>query len=101
MTYTRVAKVFDVGPGSAIRVEAGGREIVLCNVGGELYAVDEYCSHAEGSLSEGYFEGYEVECPVHGARFDVRTGGVTAEPAVVPVDAFPVRVVGDDIEVDV
>ena len=101
MTYTRVAKVSDVEPGKAIVVEAGGREIALCNVGGELYAVDEYCSHAEGSLSEGDIEGYEVESPVHGSRFDVRTGGVTGEPAVLPVDAFPVRVVGDDIEVDV
>ena len=82
-------------------VEAGGREIALFNVDGELHAVDENCSHEEGPLSQGYLEGHEIECPVHGSRFDVRTGAVTGEPAVLPVEAFPVRVVGDDIEVDV
>lgn len=101
MAYTRVAKVSDVEPGGAMPVEAGGREIALFNVDGELHAVDENCSHEEGPLSQGYLEGHEIECPVHGSRFDVRTGAVTGEPAVLPVEAFPVRVVGDDIEVDV
>ena len=73
----------------------------MFNVDGQLYALDDYCSHEEGSLSEGYLEGCEVECPLHGARFNVKTGAVTEEPAVLPVDSFPVRIVDDNIEIDI
>ena len=59
------------------------------------------CTHDEAPLDQGFLEGCEIECPRHGARFDVTTGRATALPAVVPVDTFQVRVEGDDIELDV
>ena len=101
MTFSKVAKMADIQPGDALQVEVAGREISLFNIGGELYAIDDICSHEDGPLSDGYLEGHEIECPFHGARFDIRTGAVTAPPAVVPVDSFDVRVVGNDIEVDI
>ena len=101
MAFTKVGKVGDVPPGTARVYEVGDRAIAVCNVNGELYAIDDVCTHDEGSLDQGELEGYEVECPRHGARFDVRTGEVTALPAVLPVDTFSVRVQDDDIEVEV
>ena len=79
----------------------GDRAIAVCNVGGQFYAVDDVCTHDEASLEQGQVEGYEIECPRHGARFDVRTGAVTALPAVVPIETFGVRVQGEDVEIDV
>ena len=101
MAFTKVGKVGDVPPGTARVYEVGDRAIAVCNVNGELYAIDDVCTHDEGSLDQGELEGYEVECPRDGARFDVRTGEVTALPAVLPVDTFSVRVQDDDIEVEV
>ena len=101
MAFTKVGNVGDVPPGTARVYEVGDRAIAVCNVNGELYAIDDVCTHDEGSLDQGELEGYEVECPRHGARFDVRTGEVTALPAVLPVDTFSVRVQDDDIEVEV
>ena len=73
----------------------------MCNVGGEIYAVDDVCTHDEGSLDQGDLEGFEIECPRHGARFDVRSGEVKALPAVLPIDTFKVRLQGKDIEIEV
>ena len=101
MAFTKVGKTSDVPPGTARVYEVEDRAIAVCNVGGELYAIDDVCPHDEGSLDQGELEGNEIECPRHGARFDVRTGEVTALPAVVPIDTFNVRVQGDDIEVEV
>ena len=101
MVFKKVANKLDVELGGVLRVEVNNREISLFNIEGELYAIDEICSHADGPLSEGYMEGYEIECPFHGARFNIKTGEVTAPPAVVPVDVFEVRLLGDDIEIDV
>lgn len=91
----------EVAPGTVTVYEVGDREVAVCNVDGTLYAIDNVCTHDGGSLDQGELEGCEVECPRHGARFDVRTGEVTVEPAVLPVDTFPVRLSGDEIEVDV
>ena len=101
MAFTKVGKTSELPPGTAKVYEVDDRPIAVCNVNGELYAIDDVCTHDEGSLDQGELDGYEVECPRHGARFDVRTGEVKALPAVVPIDTFTVRVQGDDIEVDV
>ena len=95
-----MGKVEDVPPGTAKVYEVGDRFVAVCNVEGTLYAVDDVCTHDEGSLDQGELDGFEIECPRHMARFDVRTGEVKALPAVVPIDTFGVRVAGDDIEVD-
>ena len=101
MVFKKVANKLDVESVGVLRVEVDNREISLFNIDGDIYAIDEICSHADGPLSEGYLEGYEIECPFHGARFNIKTGEVTAPPAVVSVDVFDVRLVGDDIEIDV
>ena len=101
MAFVKVGSACDLTPGSAKVFQVGDREVAVCNVDGQLYAIDDICSHDFGSLDQGELEGYEIECPRHGARFDVRTGEVTEEPAVLPIDTFKVRVEGTDIEVDV
>ena len=79
----------------------GDRAIAVCNVSGQFFAVDDVCTHDEGSLEQGGLEGFEIECPRHGARFDVRTGAATVLPAVLPIETFGVRVQGEDVEIDV
>ena len=101
MAFVKVGKLADVPEGSAKVFEVADRAIAVCNVGGTLYAIDDVCTHDDAPLNQGYLEGCEIECPRHGARFDVRTGDATELPAVVPVDIFPVRVEGGDIELDV
>ena len=100
MAFVKVGKASDVPPGTAKVFEIDDRAVAVCNVGGELFAVDDVCTHDEGSLEQGDVDGYEIECPRHGARFDVRTGEVKALPAVVPIDTFKVRVEGEDIEIE-
>jgi 3-phenylpropionate/trans-cinnamate dioxygenase ferredoxin subunit len=101
MAFEKVGKIGDVPPGTAKVFELGDRFVAVCNVDGTLFAVDDVCTHDEGSLDQGELDGFEIECPRHMARFDVRTGEVKALPAVVPIDTFSVRVEGDDIELDV
>ena len=101
MAFVKVGTMSDVPPGTSKVFEIGDRAVAVCNVNGELYAVDDVCTHDEGSLDQGDLDGYEIECPRHGARFDVRTGEVQALPAAVAIDTFKVRVEGDDIEIEV
>jgi 3-phenylpropionate/trans-cinnamate dioxygenase ferredoxin subunit len=99
--YITVAKVSEVAPGSVKVVELQGHRIAVCNAGGQFYAVSDVCTHDFGPLDQGELEEYEIECPRHGARFDIRTGEVVALPAVLPIDTYPVRVVGEDVQVEV
>lgn len=87
--------------GTGFRVEVDGHPVAIWHTeGGEFYATDDTCTHAQASLSEGGLEGHLCICPRHGARFDVRTGAVRALPAVVPLRTYPVRVEGDAILID-
>lgn len=79
---------------------ADGCEMLLCNVDGNLYAIEDVCTHDGGPLDQGTLEGACVVCPRHGATFDVRTGAVVALPAVVPLMTFALEVEGDDVYVD-
>lgn len=101
MAFQKLANLSDVPPGTSKVFEVGDRAIAVCNVGGEIYAIDDVCTHDGASLDQGELDGCEIECPRHGARFDVRDGSATELPAVVPVDTFKVRIEGDGIEVDV
>jgi 3-phenylpropionate/trans-cinnamate dioxygenase ferredoxin subunit len=101
MAFVKAAKVGDIPPGRVKVVEVGDEDVALCNVDGEFYALANVCTHDDGPLGEGYLLGDEIECPRHGARFDVRTGEVKVLPAIVPVPTFDVKVEGDDVYVDV
>lgn len=76
---------------------ANGQSIALAFVGGQYFAIEDLCTHDGGPLGEGELIEYCVECPRHGARFDIRTGAAVTFPAVVPVKSFPVKVDGTDI----
>ena len=81
-------------------VETPAQPVALFRVEGAYYAIDDTCPHRGGSLSQGMLSGYEVTCPWHGAKFDVRTGAVLCPPAARGVTCYPVRVSGADIEVE-
>jgi 3-phenylpropionate/trans-cinnamate dioxygenase ferredoxin subunit len=86
-------------PGGKALAEVDGRPIAVFNVDGTFYAIDDVCTHDGGPLAEGELEGFEVRCPRHGARFDVRTGKALCMPAFEPVTTHAVEVHGDDIYV--
>jgi len=96
-----VARVEDVPVGTVKVVEAGGRQIALCNYDGSFYAIDDECTHDRGPLNQGELIGGEVECPRHGARFDIKTGRATRLPAVRPVRSYKVIVNDGSIAVEV
>lgn len=95
-----VARTQDVQPGQAIVVEVGDLRLALARVGNEFYAIDDVCSHDGGPLGEGQLYGHAIECPRHGARFDVRNGRVLSLPAPTPVDAYPVVVEDGEVKVE-
>ncbi len=95
--FLPAAKTSDVAEGTAIKVTVGDCDIALFNLGGTFYATDESCTHACASLVDGYIDGDEVECPLHGARFSIATGDVLAEPATERLATYPVRVEDDMI----
>ena len=101
--FRALAKVGEVAPGEVKRVEVGDHEIGIYNLDGEYYAISDVCSHAYAQLSEGEIDPDEgtVECPLHGAQFEIRTGRHLNFPASSPVPRYEVRVSGDDIEVAV
>jgi len=96
-----VARVEDVPVGTVRVVEAGGRRIALRNYDGKFYAIDDECTHDRGPLEQGELIGGEIECPRHGARFDVTTGRPTRLPAVRPVRSYNVTVSDGSISVEV
>ena len=97
-----VAKTTEIPEGEARRFVVDRIEIAVANLGGEFLAVDDICSHAEASLSEGEVdvEDETIECPRHGSTFDLRSGRPTTLPATVPVATFPVKVEADTILIE-
>lgn len=87
-----LVRVEDVAEGSARRCVFRGEAIALFNVGGRIYATQDECTHGRASLSEGYVEGEEIECPLHQGVFNVRTGEAVNRPCVVPIRTYHVRI---------
>ncbi|MGH9320507.1 MAG: Rieske (2Fe-2S) protein [Vicinamibacteria bacterium] len=96
----KVGRRSDLGPGAFRCVEAGGKRVVVYNVDGALYATADTCAHQGGPLGEGLLEGSVVTCPWHAWQFDVRTGVSVYDPRV-RVATYPVKVIGDDILIEV
>ena len=82
-------------------VQAEGKRLLICHTESGFYAIDDTCTHDDGPLADGWLEGNDIECPRHGARFDVATGSVRCLPAAVPIHSYPVHVTGEDIAVNV
>lgn len=103
MTKTKIKKS-DIQPGKARSYQIGENKIVICNVSGEYFAIDDVCSHDDGELVSGegqLVENCQLECPRHGARFDVRTGEAKKMPAVAAVRKYMVVDDGDELEIGV
>lgn len=99
--FVKVAKASDVPVGGALCVNVQGQKIALFNLAGEIYAIDDTCSHAEASLSEGTVDGECVACPRHGALFNIKTGQAQTLPAWAPVETYEVKLDGDDVLISV
>lgn len=97
MGFVKVAVAGDIKPGKAIRVEIDDEPVAIFNVEGTLYAIGDTCSHEEAALSEGDIFGDCVECPLHGAEFDIKTGQAKTLPAVGPVPTYAIKVEGDAV----
>ena len=95
--FVKVATCSELPVGGKKLIELGDRAIALFNVDGKFYAIDDVCTHDGGPLAEGELNGCEIQCPRHGARFDVRTGKALCFPAFEPVATHTVDVRGDDV----
>ena len=99
--YIAVGSVNELHDGQRLFVEIDDASIVIMNIAGNYYAIADVCSHDDGPVGEGNIEGFEIICPRHGARFDIRTGKVISLPAFVDIPAYPVRLVGGQIEIGI
>jgi naphthalene 1,2-dioxygenase ferredoxin component len=97
--WVRAASRSDLTPGEVVGVEIGGRSLALYDCDGEVFATDNICTHAYARLSDGWLDGDAIECPLHAARFNVRTGEVLDPPATEDLKTYPVRIVDDRIEI--
>jgi 3-phenylpropionate/trans-cinnamate dioxygenase ferredoxin subunit len=97
--FVAVANVADLPSGAKKVVEVNGEQILLCHTADAFFAVSNICSHAEEPLDCGRMRAGWIACPVHGARFDLETGKPINPPATQPIKTYPVRLVGDVIEV--
>jgi 3-phenylpropionate/trans-cinnamate dioxygenase ferredoxin component len=100
--FVRVCSIGDLPPVGAVQAEiAGTRVAIVRDSAGDIHAIDDTCSHANVSLSEGDVEDGEIECWLHGSRFDLRSGKPTGLPATAPIAVYPVKIDGDDVFVSV
>jgi 3-phenylpropionate/trans-cinnamate dioxygenase ferredoxin subunit len=107
MALVKACNTSDVMPGRLKLVPAGGRDLVIANVGGEYHAMENECTHEQGNLSEGDLNGNALTCPDHGAQFDVTTGRVVMGPdgekpdSLEPVKVYRVTVQGNELMVEI
>lgn len=90
--FIKVADVSEIPPGSRVTYDFEEESVIVFNVDGKYYAVADLCTHDDGPLDDGPLTGYQVECPRHGARFDIRTGQALCMPAVTGVPTYEVRI---------
>jgi len=95
------AKKSEITDGGKLLVEVDDRLVILFQVGDSYFCIDDVCTHDGGTLSDGEFEGFEIACPRHGAKFDVRCGAVTCMPATQPTVSHETKVDGDTIQVKI
>lgn len=97
--WARVCRLSELPEGMRRVLDVDGVAVAVFNIGGRIYAIEDVCTHDGGELASGELDGYEIVCPRHGARFDVRTGEVRAPPAYEAVATFGVRVAQGWVEV--
>ena len=101
--FITVARVDDIAEGTARSFTVNGESVAVVNCDGQLYALNNICSHAYAELAEGEIDADEctIECPLHGSLFSLTNGRPRTLPAVTPVATYPVQIVGDEIQVAV
>jgi len=87
--------------GKPVKLSKDGNEICVARVGDEVFAIEDNCSHQDAALSEGEQNGYKIECWLHGAEFDLRSGQALTPPAVNPVKTYSVTVDGNNVVVEI
>jgi 3-phenylpropionate/trans-cinnamate dioxygenase ferredoxin subunit len=97
--FVTVASVGEIAEGERLIFGIGELPVALFKLDGQYYALADLCSHDDGPVAEGELEELEIICPRHGARFNLESGEALTLPAVVDIPAYPVRVVGDDIQI--
>jgi len=90
--FVPVARVEELPPGGRIHYDFEDDTVIVLNIGGEFYCIADLCTHDGGPLEDGELHGHQIECPRHGACFDVRTGKVTRLPATDPIPTHAVKV---------
>lgn len=101
LEFVSLGDVDSIADKSCKGFKVGALEILLARAGGAFYAVEDRCSHAESTLSEGRLKGFIIYCPLHGAGFDIRSGDFSGPPACEGIDTFPVRVKDGKVEVGI
>ena len=101
LKFYQIADLSELANGEKLYVEIGDLELVVFNIAGDIFAIGDVCSHDGAPLGEGEIEEFEVVCPRHGARFNIRSGKATELPAVEDIPAYPVRMINNQIEVGV
>lgn len=99
--YYEIISAEELENGQRLFVEINEKPIVLFNIAGELFAIEDICSHDDGPVGDGDVDGFTVTCPRHGAQFDLRNGKVLSLPAIVDIPAYPVRVINGTIEIGI
>ena len=95
--FVKVAETKDIKPSTMKAIDLAGERVCIVNVEGNYYAIGNVCTHVGGPLNEGTLEGYDVECPWHGSKFDVRTGKPTRPPARQSVPTYVVKIEDNNI----
>jgi 3-phenylpropionate/trans-cinnamate dioxygenase ferredoxin subunit len=100
-TYIYAADVASIAHGAVLAVRVVDRDILICHVKEDFFAVENQCSHARSKLENGRLRAHRLICPLHGAAFDVRDGSAKGKPATLPIRTYPVRVIDNRIEIKI
>ena len=99
--YYQIVELDSLPDGERLFFEVDGEPIALINIHGEIFAIGDVCPHDDGPLGDGELEGYQIICPRHGARFDIRSGEALSLPAVENTKVYPVRIIDNQIEIGI
>lgn len=99
--YLSVARMDEIEDGDRLFIDVQGQTIILMAVGDSFYAMGDICTHDDGPLGDGELDGFELICPRHGARFDIRNGEALTLPAVVDAPVYPVRMNDGNVEIGI
>src|ERR1700730_18507175 len=98
--FVKIGNKSEIPEGQVKVYTAAGKRIAVCNIEGTCFAVADLCTHDGGPLGEGELVDHQIECPRHGARFDLKTGKAMCLPAILPINSYPIEVRGEELWVN-